>query len=65
MSNLRHWFSFNDLVYDLDYCVAKFEEKHGRKPTILWTRDGQRAPDKYGLAAKKDPRALPGELYLE
>lgn len=60
-----HWFSFEKLEYDLDYCVAKFEQKFGRKPTILWTRDGQPAPEGFGLVAKKDARILPGELYLE
>jgi hypothetical protein len=62
---VRHWFSFNDLAYDLDYCVAKFEQKFGRRATILWTRDGLAAPEGFGLVAKKDRRILPGELYLE
>lgn len=62
---MMQWFSFNDLAYDLDYCVERFEQKYGRKATILWTRDGLRVPEGFGLAAKKDSRILPGELYLE
>lgn len=65
MSNLWHWFRSDKVAYDIPYQIERFQQKFGRSPTILLSRDGQPAPEGFGLAAKKDMRILPGELYLE
>jgi len=59
------WFFFDDLEADLEYATFRFEEKFARKPTILWTRDGQSAPEQFGLVAKKDKQLGVREMYLE
>jgi len=60
------WFRlYNTLEYDLPLLIELFQQKCGRKPKVLWTRDGQATPEGFSLAAKKDGRILNGELYLE
>lgn len=66
VDGLKHWFALeHDLSYDLPYQIERFREKFGKEPAVLWTKDGQAAPEEFALAAKVDGKLGTKEMYLE